>query len=96
MAMILITHDLAVVAGYLRSDTSDVRGQIMVEGGSVDDIFATIRSIPYTLGPAWLPVPRIDRASDEALLAIRREPAGHEPALPSGCRLPRPLCLSAA
>jgi oligopeptide transport system ATP-binding protein len=79
-AVILITHDLGVVAGFCDRTLVMYGGQIMEEGGT-DAIFAT-PTHPYTLG-LLSAVPRIDRM-DEALLTIAGEPPDMS-RLPPGC-----------
>ena len=79
-AVILITHDLGVVAGFCDRTLVMYGGQVMEEGGT-DAIFAT-PTHPYTLG-LLSAVPRIDR-EDEALLTIAGEPPDMS-RLPPGC-----------
>ncbi|WP_210528856.1 oligopeptide/dipeptide ABC transporter ATP-binding protein [Rubellimicrobium arenae] len=79
-AMILITHDLGVVAGSSDRTLVMYGGQIMEEG-TTDAIFAT-PTHPYTLG-LLSAVPRIDR-EDEELLTIAGEPPDMS-RLPPGC-----------
>jgi oligopeptide transport system ATP-binding protein len=79
-AMILITHDLGVVAGSSDRTLVMYGGQIMEEGAT-DAIFAT-PTHPYTLG-LLSAVPRIDR-EDEELLTIAGEPPDMS-RLPPGC-----------
>ena len=81
MAMILITHDLSVVAGICDRILVMYAGR-MVECGTVDDIFYDPRH-PYTRG-LLASVPRLDRASDTELHAIPGNPPNLL-ALPSGC-----------
>ena len=61
MAMILITHDMAVVAGICDRIVVMYAGQ-MVESGTVDDIFYHAHH-PYTRG-LLASVPRLDRDAD--------------------------------
>ena len=63
MAMILITHDLGVVAGMADRVNVMYAGRI-VEEGPTDAIFATPR-MPYTVG-LLQSVPRLDRPEDAA------------------------------
>jgi len=90
MAMILITHDLAVVAGICDRILVMYAGQ-MVEYGTVDDIFYDPQH-PYTRG-LLASVPRLDRASDDELHAIPGNPPNLL-ALPSGCSF-RDRCTEA-
>ena len=79
-ALVLITHDLGVVAGHCDRVSVMYAGRI-VEAGSVEDIFYTPR-MPYTLGLLGS-LPRMDR--EEARLT----PIGGSPPsllnLPPGC-----------
>ncbi|MEJ8567928.1 ABC transporter ATP-binding protein [Elongatibacter sediminis] len=81
MAIILITHDLAVVADVCDRILVMYAGQV-VESGNVDDIFYRPQH-PYTRG-LLESVPRLDRPADEALHAIPGNPPNLQ-ALPSGC-----------
>jgi len=81
MAIILITHDLAVVADVCDRIIVMYAGQV-VECGTVDDIFYDPRH-PYTRG-LLASVPRLDRAGDGELHAIRGNPPNLQ-ALPAGC-----------
>jgi oligopeptide transport system ATP-binding protein len=67
MAMILITHDLGVVAGMADRVNVMYAGRI-VEEGSTDAIFAAPR-MPYTMG-LLQSVPRLDRPEDARLVPI--------------------------
>jgi len=90
MAMILITHDLSVVAGICDRIVVMYAGQI-VECGSVDDIFYRPQH-PYTRG-LLSSVPRLDRVDEAELHAI----PGNPPNLlemPGGCSF-RSRCLEA-
>ena len=86
-AIMLITHDLGVVAGL-----SD-RVMVMYAGGQVeigttDEVFYETRH-PYTLG-LMRSIPRVDASEDERLIPI----SGSPPSLinrPSGCRF-HPRC----
>jgi oligopeptide transport system ATP-binding protein len=82
MSMILITHDLAVVAEVCDRIIVMYAGE-MVETGTVDDIFYRPRH-PYTQG-LLASVPRLDRLSDDELHAIPGNPPNLLD-LPSGCR----------
>jgi len=90
MAMILITHDLAVVAEAADRIIVMYAGEA-VETGSVDDIFYRPQH-PYTRG-LLASVPRLDRASDDELQAIPGNPPNLLD-LPSGCHF-RDRCSEA-
>ncbi len=80
-AMILITHDLGVVAGMADRVLVMYAGRL-VELADVDDVFAHPR-MPYTIGLLGS-IPRIDDGSRRALTPI----AGRPPSLldlPPGC-----------
>ncbi len=81
MAIILITHDLAVVADICDHIIVMYAGQV-VESGTVDDIFYSPQH-PYTIG-LLASVPRLDRPADIELHAIRGNPPNLL-ALPEGC-----------
>jgi oligopeptide transport system ATP-binding protein len=81
MAILLITHDLAVVADICDRIIVMYAGK-MVESGSVDDIFYRPQH-PYTRG-LLASVPRLDRPDEQALHAIPGNPPNLQ-ALPSGC-----------
>ncbi|MFC4806405.1 ABC transporter ATP-binding protein, partial [Falsarthrobacter nasiphocae] len=70
-AMIMITHDLGVVAGYTDDVVVMYAGK-PIETGSVDDIFYEPR-MPYTMG-LLASVPRVDRAGEKALVPIHGAP----------------------
>jgi peptide/nickel transport system ATP-binding protein len=80
-AMVLITHDLGVVAGIADRVLVMYAGRA-IEVGSVDDIFYRSR-MPYTVG-LLESLPRIDAGGRQPLTPIRGRPP---PALerPSGC-----------
>lgn len=87
LAVVLITHDLGVVAEVADRVVVMYAGQI-VEDGSVDDIFYTSQH-PYTWGLLGS-LARLDRPRTERLAQI----AGAPPSLldpPSGCRF-APRC----
>ncbi len=92
-AIILITHDLGVVANICRRVNVMYAGRF-VEEAAVDDLFARPRH-PYTLG-LLKSIPRLDTA-DETLTPIRGQPPDliH---LPSGCAFnpPAPMRSNAA
>jgi len=79
-AIILITHDLGIVADACDRTLVLYGGQIMEEGPT-DDVFAR-PSHPYTSG-LLRAVPRLDR-DDEELLTIAGEPPDMS-RLPAGC-----------
>jgi len=79
-AVILITHDLGVVAGFCDRTLVMYGGQIMEEG-TTEDVFAR-PSHPYTVG-LLSAVPRIDR-DDDVLATISGEPPDMSN-LPKGC-----------
>lgn len=81
MAVILITHDLAVVADICDHVLVMYAGQV-VESGTVDDIFYDPQH-PYTRG-LLASVPRLDRADDTELHAIPGNPPNLQD-LPEGC-----------
>jgi len=81
MAIILITHDLAVVADICDHLIVMYAGQV-VESGTVDDIFYDPQH-PYTRG-LLDSVPRLDRPADTELHAIRGNPPNLLD-LPEGC-----------
>jgi oligopeptide/dipeptide ABC transporter ATP-binding protein len=86
-AMILITHDLGVVAGVADRVLVMYAGRI-VESGSVDDVFYR-PSHPYTQG-LLASLPRLDRDGEHRLPRI----AGQPPSLvvvPPGCAF-HPRC----
>jgi len=90
MAIILITHDLGVVAGICDRIVVMYAGQV-VECGTVDDIFYRPQH-PYTQG-LLASVPRLDRVVDNELHAI----PGNPPNLleiPGGCSF-RDRCVQA-
>ena len=68
MAMLMITHDLGVVANIADEVVVMYRGQIM-ESGSVEDIYRQPEH-PY-LKSLMAAVPRFDMARDERLVPIR-------------------------
>jgi oligopeptide transport system ATP-binding protein len=79
-AIILITHDLGIVAGTC-DRTMVMYGGRMMEAGLTTDVFAR-PSHPYTLGLLQA-VPRLDR-DDERLRTIAGEPPNMT-GLPKGC-----------
>ena len=69
--MIMITHDLGVVAGIADRVTVMYAGR-PVEQGTVDEIFYSPR-MPYTIGLLGA-VPRLDAADKEALATLEGNP----------------------
>jgi peptide/nickel transport system ATP-binding protein len=80
-AVILITHDLGVVAGMSDRVTVMYAGR-PVEQGSVDDIFYRPR-MPYTIGLLGA-VPRLDATSSAPLATLQGNPPSVVD-LPRGC-----------
>ena len=94
-ALVLITHDLGVIAGHVDRVNVMYAGKL-VESGTVDDVFYTPR-MPYTIGLLGS-LPRMDMARGQRLTPI----VGTPPSLvnlPPGCpfapRCPiaEPVCL---
>jgi oligopeptide/dipeptide ABC transporter ATP-binding protein len=91
VALVIITHNLGVVARYADRVNVMYAGRI-VERGSADDLYRA-PSHPYTIG-LLNSVPRLDRPRDMPLEPIPGSPP--DPlALPSGCTF-RPRCKLAA
>ena len=80
-AVIMITHDLGVVAGIADRVTVMYAGR-PVEQGSVDEIFSSPR-MPYTIGLLGA-VPRLDAQDKEALATLEGNPPSVVN-LPPGC-----------
>ncbi len=80
-AIIMITHDLGVVAGMSDRVTVMYAGR-PVEQGTVDDIFYRPR-MPYTIGLLGT-VPRLDRSNEGALPVLEGNPPSVVN-LPPGC-----------
>jgi peptide/nickel transport system ATP-binding protein len=80
-ALVMITHDLGVIAGHVDRVCVMYAGRI-VESGSVDDVFYTPR-MPYTLGLLGS-LPRLDGSREDRLTPILGTPPSmlH---LPPGC-----------
>ncbi|HEV8032717.1 MAG TPA: ABC transporter ATP-binding protein [Stellaceae bacterium] len=78
MAVLLITHDLGVVANIAEEIVVMYHGEIM-ESGTLDDIFHRARH-PY-LKALLRAVPRFDMKPGERLMPIRDIPAGDAPHL---------------
>jgi peptide/nickel transport system ATP-binding protein len=90
MALVLITHDMGVVAQVAHEVAVMYAGQI-VEQGDVDTIL-TAPEHPYTWG-LLTSIPRLDRPRGSALTSIPgRPPSLIQP--PSGCRF-HPRCAYA-
>jgi peptide/nickel transport system ATP-binding protein len=80
-ALVLITHDLGVIAGHADRICVMYAGKL-VEKGTVDDVFYTPR-MPYTLG-LLSSLPRVDQGTRQRLTPI----VGSPPSLvnlPPGC-----------
>ena len=87
MAIILITHDLGVVASIADRINVMYAGRL-VEQGTVDEIF--YKSVhPYTLGLLGS-IPRVDQSIDKRLKTIQGQPPSLIE-LPSGCAF-EPRC----
>jgi peptide/nickel transport system ATP-binding protein len=78
MAVLLITHDLGVVANIAEEIVVMYHGEVM-ESGSLDDIFRHAEH-PY-LKALLRAVPRFDMKPGERLVPIREIPAGDAPYL---------------
>jgi oligopeptide/dipeptide ABC transporter ATP-binding protein len=85
-AMILITHDLGVVAGIADRVVVMYAGRI-VEQGTLDELFYESRH-PYTMG-LLSALPRLDADRSKPLQTIRGTPPSR--VLPAGCPL-HPRC----
>jgi oligopeptide transport system ATP-binding protein len=81
MSIVMITHDLGVVAGLCNRVMVMYAGAFC-ETGSVDEIFHDPQH-PYTRGLVGS-VPRLDRPGEERLTAIRGQPPNLQH-LPHGC-----------
>ncbi|MGH8793442.1 MAG: ABC transporter ATP-binding protein [Stackebrandtia sp.] len=90
-AMVLITHDLGVIAGHSDRVLVMYAGK-PVEEASVDDVFYSPR-MPYTLGLLGS-LPRMDEGRDRRLTPILGSPPSMVN-LPSGCPF-APRCPMAA
>ena len=86
-AVVLITHDLGVVAGMADRITVMYAGRL-VEDGDVDDVFDATAH-PYTAG-LLASLPRLDGAVDEPLVPIGGQPPSML-APPPGCSF-HPRC----
>src|SRR5438552_13969028 len=78
MAVLLITHDLGVVANVAEEIVVMYQGEIM-ESGTLDDIFRRAAH-PY-LRALLRAVPRFDMKAGERLVPIRENPPGDAPHL---------------
>lgn len=81
-AMVLITHDLGVVAGQVDRVAVMYAGRV-VEMGDVEDVFYQPR-MPYTLGLLGS-LPRLDEARGHRLTPITGTPPSMAGELPPGC-----------
>jgi peptide/nickel transport system ATP-binding protein len=81
MAMILITHDLGVVAGRTDEVAVMYAGEV-VERAAVDELFASPQH-PYTVGLLGS-IPRLDRRADHLATIQGMVPNMTVP--PTGCR----------
>jgi oligopeptide/dipeptide ABC transporter ATP-binding protein len=86
IGLLLITHDLGMIAGYADSVTVMYAGSV-VEFGVVDDVFYNSRH-PYTRG-LLSSLPKLDR-EEETLFSIEGAPPSLI-ARPTGCAF-RPRC----
>ena len=80
-AIVIITHDLGVVAGFVDRVLVMYAGR-PVEVGSVDDVYYRTR-MPYTMGLLGS-IPRLDRGREQPLVPIEGNPPSPA-ALPPGC-----------
>ena len=90
-AIVLVTHDLGVVAGIADRVAIMYAGKV-VEVGPVDEIYAQ-PAMPYTIG-LLRSIPRLDAVSGERLTSIAGAPASPVN-LPSGCAF-APRCPAAS
>lgn len=81
MAVLLISHDLSIVAGSCNKVIVMYAGRVM-EYGTVEDIFYRPQH-PYTLG-LLRSVPRLDRAEADQMQTIPGNPPNLQD-LPAGC-----------
>ncbi|WP_436761952.1 dipeptide ABC transporter ATP-binding protein [Streptosporangium sp. V21-05] len=80
-AIVIITHDLGVVAGFADRVLVMYAGR-PVEVGSVDEVYYRGR-MPYTMGLLGS-IPRLDRGREQPLVPIEGSPPSPA-ALPPGC-----------
>src|SRR4029078_755538 len=78
MAVLLITHDLGVVANVAEESVVMYHGEVM-ESGTLDDVFRRARH-PY-LRALLQAVPRFDMKPGERLTPLRDIPPGEAPRL---------------
>ncbi|MGA1143091.1 MAG: dipeptide ABC transporter ATP-binding protein [Ilumatobacteraceae bacterium] len=90
-AVVLVTHDLGVVAG-LADRVAIMYGGKVVEIGNVNDVYSS-PAMPYTIG-LLRSIPRIDDAGSSRLASIDGAPPSPV-ALPPGCAF-APRCPAAA
>jgi peptide/nickel transport system ATP-binding protein len=90
MAILLITHDLGVVANMADEVVVIYRGEVM-EAGTVDDIFRH-PSHPY-LKALLKATPRFDMADGERLISLRDAPTKAKPAAAPPERANAPVTL---
>jgi peptide/nickel transport system ATP-binding protein len=80
-AIVMITHDLSVIAGFADRVAVMYAGRI-VETGTVDEVFYSPR-MPYTMGLLGA-IPRADESGDRPLVPIDGTPPSLVD-LPAGC-----------
>jgi peptide/nickel transport system ATP-binding protein len=80
-AIVMITHDLSVIAGFADRVAVMYAGRI-VETGTVDEVFYSPR-MPYTMGLLGA-IPRADESRDRPLVPIEGNPPSLQN-LPPGC-----------
>ena len=90
-AVVLVTHDLGIVAG-LADRVAIMYGGKVVEIGDVNDVYAS-PAMPYTIG-LLRSIPRIDGLESSRLASIEGSPPSPV-ALPPGCAF-APRCPAAA
>ena len=90
-AVVLVTHDLGVVAGLADRVAIMYAGKV-VELGNVDDVYAS-PAMPYTIG-LLRSIPRVDAVGSSRLTSIDGAPPSPV-ALPAGCAF-APRCPAAA
>src|SRR4051794_30367340 len=86
-AIMMITHDLSVIAGFAQRVAVMYAGRI-VEQGTVDDVFYGPR-MPYTMGLLGA-IPRVDASGKSPLVPIEGSPPSLAN-IPAGCPF-RPRC----
>ena len=80
--IVMITHDLGVVAGHRRPGAGHVRRQGRSRSAPSTTIYADPR-MPYTMGLLGS-IPRLDAAAEQPLVPIEGQPPSLA-ALPPGC-----------